>query len=575
MRVLLFSPFSYIYQHSYPEHLIGESLSSKGHDVVFMRCDGVLNKFCPSMEAAGLLPESSDEKKKKICAECQGNSVSFDKKSSYKTVYIGEFLTLDDFNLVDALIALESGKKTSAENFEFDGTPFGRICSYELILHFKKMSIECLDDKQKAYFYAQLRGSLLSYLAMKNHLKTEKYSHALIYSPQYAINHSASIVLEQLQVPVYFIESGTNNFYRLSTMRLWKWNEFRLVNPLLSRWSRIKNITLSESDAQKVVKHYQTLMLGNSIAVYSEAYKGSASIREIWSIPSEKKILLAAMSSYDEAYAAYVAGLFPSSKVESSVFKDQLEWIQETIKFVASRNDLFLIVRVHPRDFPNKRESGKSDQARLLVHSLNSGGINSVVNWPEEKISIYDLYLQSDVLLTGWSITALEASIVGVPVVTYDRNLPSYPEDMMYTGSTREEYFQNILSAVRKKDHSQKSYFSFKWMALNHSFGVAEICKKFHLIQQQKSKISRVLDVCLRKIFRVGKLTRFLNANDANEGQLDLVEKMLLLNSGTFIDLVSEGVSSEHPPSDYSIIEGAIAKIRGFLGDKKRSVNGA
>ena len=78
------------------------------------------------------------------------------------------------------------------------------------------------------------------------------------------------------------------------------------------------------------------------------------------------------MISTDESFAAYVINAFPKSKYISNVYKDQTEWVLSTIDYFKSKKDYGLIIRIHPREFKNKRES----QISLLLEINSNFGPN-------------------------------------------------------------------------------------------------------------------------------------------------------------------------------------------------------
>jgi hypothetical protein len=143
--------------------------------------------------------------------------------------------------------------------------------------------------------------------------------------------------------------------------------------------------------------------------------------------------------------------------------------------YVAGRDDLFLIVRVHPRDYPNKRDPLQSEQAALWEKMFESRPGNVAINWPQDKIALYPLFGQVDAVLTGWSATGTEALGFGIPVVTYDRLLPSYPSDVHFTGESEAEYYANIEKALATGHGEQHMRHGLRWLAASFSMGTVRV----------------------------------------------------------------------------------------------------
>ncbi len=148
------------------------------------------------------------------------------------------------------------------------------------------------------------------------------------------------------------------------------------------------------------------------------------------------------MSSYDERFSAEsTLGIKP---IKDLMFPSQIEWIMSLIEYVKNREELFLIIRVHPRDFPNQRDSVTSEHSKKLKEAFSQLPSNAIVNWPEEKISLYDLKDGTDVFLNAWSMAGVEMTILGKPVVIYSSELVAYPDDLNFIGKTIPDYFNKI-----------------------------------------------------------------------------------------------------------------------------------
>jgi hypothetical protein len=295
-----------------------------------------------------------------------------------------------------------------------------------------------------------------------------------IYSPQYGANGVSAEYAMQKGSTVYFIEGSSSNSERYSALRLWNWKEYKLVNPALKYWEHVRNYVSTE-DVNRVKGHISELYKANSFAVFSAPKQSNFCLKTHFNIPIASKVVMAALSSFDEAYSAYVIGGFPERKVKSTVFKDQFDWIEETIQYFKNKPDCFFIIRTHPRDYPNKRESALSEQAKVWQKILTNLPSNIIVNSPDQNISIYNMLDQIDVLLTGWSATAIEAMLQGVPVVTYDQHLPSYPESIHLTGITKDAYYINIEKSLSFKNEKINSLNAYRWLAVSFSIGTIRI----------------------------------------------------------------------------------------------------
>jgi hypothetical protein len=516
MKVIFFSLNAAIWEHALPESRLIRELNKNGHDVTFVTCDKALSTHCTSMEAYGLELSSPMKQKNKVCSSCNKNANLLTNQLRLKNITLKSHIDDLDENLIDDLIA-----GVTQENyltFSYLNVPIGRIATYEPFLKHKKMSTE-LSATQWSDYQIHLKNCLQSLISFKRIYDKEHPDKLFIYSPQYGCNGVAAEYAINNGSQVYFIEGSSNNAERYKALRIWNWDEYRLLNPALNYYKHIADY-VSQEDVLRVKPHLSELYKGNSFAVFSAAHTIGFDVREYFQIPSGNKVVLAALSSFDEAYSAYLIGGFHERKVKSPVFENQFEWIRNTIKYFETKPEYSLIIRIHPRDYPNKREKVTSEQARVWQEILVDLPENIIVNSPDQNISIYDLLKQIDVLLTGWSATAIEAMLHGVPAVTYDDYLPSYPKEIYFSGHTRDDYYSNIDKAIVAGVSNQNMVNAFRWLAVSFSIGTVRMNP---IISIGNSWSNRPLPRFIKRMLRysVGSFLQKIDVNRPFGNEID------------------------------------------------------
>lgn len=463
MNILFFTPHISLWAHTVPESYLAKALRSTGHSIQHLTC-GAVQTYCAVMTSFGLEPGSTSKKAAYICSLCKMGSQNLTSSYGFNIDKLSNYLsTLDIDNC--KRIAKKVIDNRSME-LSFLGVNVGKLSLYEFTLFHKKMSTNFTDAQWDDYGVF-LTNSIITLLGFSYFLEKNQIHTIVTYSPQYSNINSCMQYAMQKGIRVLFMEAGNNLNHRLGTMRVWDWGVHRLVNPALKYWVDSKKNPVSLKAAKEVSAHFAQLLKGEHFVVFSAAYSGHKTIREKWSIRADQKILLMTLSSYDEAYAAFLIDAFPEKKVFSKVFRTQVEWIESTIKWISKRLDLFLVIRVHPRDFPNKREQTRSEQSVILEKILKNLPPNVYVNWPSEGVALYEIFEDTDTILTGWSVTGVEGLALGIPVVTYDQTLPSYPSDIMLTGASELEYFANIDRALDQGWDFKNVINGFRWLAYN------------------------------------------------------------------------------------------------------------
>src|SRR5664279_3082148 len=121
MKILAFAPHSAIWLHAFPEALILESLQKSGHQICYVGCGKLFEKYCISMGAYGLKPDAPLRDKQKICKTCV----------NYKNIIKENFL-FNGFDLADIVESADREQvaailqKATPDNFleiELDGIP--------------------------------------------------------------------------------------------------------------------------------------------------------------------------------------------------------------------------------------------------------------------------------------------------------------------------------------------------------------------------------------------------------------------------------------------------------------------
>jgi hypothetical protein len=471
MKVLFYSLNAAIWLHALPENRLVRELCDAGHEVTYVTCGSCFPQHCTSMSASGIELDDAQEKKNAVCLACNRNASILAQSSAANHLELRDFVTDEDYAMAARLVEALSAPQYL--DFEFMGISVGRLASYELFLKYKKMSPN-LAPEQWEYCKLYIKNCLISLLGFSRLFRAKKPDVVLFYSPQYGVNGVCAQLAENEGSAAYFVEGSSSNSERYRALRVWRWSVHGLVNPALQYWPEAE--TIDADDIRRLRGHFRELVSGKSFAVYSSPVAGSGvSLRAKLDIPVGAKILLMTLSSFDEAYAAHMIGRFPDRKVISAVFKDQFEWVKSTIDYLAARDDLFVVVRVHPRDFPNKREVTQSEQASVWTNLFVGAPANVRINWPEEQLSLYDLLREVDVVLTGWSATGVEALALGIPVVTYDVHLPSYPREIHFSGKSQAEYYANIERALAAGRQFSHAAGAFRWLGLSFSRGTLRI----------------------------------------------------------------------------------------------------
>jgi len=476
MRALVFAPHAGIWVHAFPEALVADALRARGTELVYVTCNGGFSSLCVAMGAQGVTYASSSADKLAVCRACQQNR---DFLRSGFELYRGydfeSVLTQADEARIEELAS--SAKPATIATFEVNGMAVGRAALYEYLISKKRAGL-VLTDEEWPEFRARFVSALRSLLAAEKILDRERPDRVFAYNTLYSVNAMWRAAADKRGIPTYFLHAGVSLKNRLQQMIVGRDSTLRWYTHLMEQWPALRDTPCTEAELSTVTDHLEQLFRGTSVFAYSAAKSTrSEDIRGRFGVRPDQKLLVASMSSYDEYVAAAAIGEMPP--LGSALFPTQVEWIRALCKWMQTRPELFLIIRVHPREFPNKRDGAKSEHAQQLERELATLPPNVRVNWPADKLSIYDLADQADVFLNAWSSVGREMVLLGIPVVVYCPEMLLYPADLNHVGTTVDGYFRAIDTALAEGWSFERIRKAYRWCVLEFVRSVVDISDGF------------------------------------------------------------------------------------------------
>lgn len=494
-KLLVFAPHSAIWPHTYPEALVLDSLRQSGLEIHYVTCNRTFAKHCICMIAAQVPVTADAATRESICVKCVSNANLVKNHFSFKTTSLQNHLTDADRALAKNTAAQSTLKQLL--EYELETVPVGKLALYELLLQHKKSNFD-FNDEQNLQFRASIEHCILTLLAMKKLMQAISPEYFAVYNSLYSVNAVARVIAKKFGSEAYFLHAGPDLSRPYQTMMLGYETPFVRGDLILKLWPSIRNTPLTDSSFEKVASSFMETFKGKSIYVYSSGKSAqSENIYTRFGLDPNKKVCVAAMSSTDERFAAESSLVV--EKKDNLLFADQFEWIKALIEYFATRDDLSLIIRIHPREFPNKRDSVLSPNAVAIKALFEKLPPNVKVNWPSDQVSLYDLAEETDLFLSAWSSVGTEMPLLGIPVLTYATPYLYYPPELNDYASSVEEYFKKIPELAKQDIDFEKVRLLFRWLSIiisnsmiNLEDGVRPLSTSF--LSRAYRKIRRSMD---------------------------------------------------------------------------------
>jgi hypothetical protein len=463
VKVVAFAPHAGIWVHAFPEALVADAARSDGAELVYVTCGGALIDYCVPT-AAGV-----------ACVDCQRNRQLL--RSNFEFPGYDLDSVIDDRDRMRIAAIVDDTNHEGISSLVVDGIAVGRCALYEFVIERKKLQLE-LTAEEWVGFRPRLVATLRSLVAAGKILDTERPDRVLLYNSLYSANAVWRAQADARGIPVYFEHAGLSLVDRLQRLVVGRDSTLAWWTRIVEAWPTYRDVPCSAAELGEVTEHFLRLFRGTSVFAYSAPKSKTAEdARGRFGVRPEQRLLVASMSSYDEYVAAVAIGGAPPES--SLLFPTQIEWIRALVAWMRQHPERFLLIRVHPREFPNKREGLKSEHARALERELIDLPANVAVNWPTDKLSIYDVAEQADVFLNAWSSAGKEMALLGLPVVIYCPDVIQYPAELNYVGTAEQTYFAAIESALRDGWSFERVRLAYRWCVLEFVRGLVAIDDAF------------------------------------------------------------------------------------------------
>ena len=413
---------------------------------------------------------------KSVCVSCQNRSTLLRNHFSLvDQLSIEDFKNSGDEKIVDNFLA-----SISRDDFlekKYEGMPVCRIAMYEFALKYKLRSTN-FEHEYWAEYLHQLRNVLFTALGFKRALAEIKPDRVVVLNSLYSLNQIACNVAETTGIPSYSIGASQNFSHRQKSFSLFRSPQDWIALSRSNSWHEYSKNRKYPIDIKACDDHFKNIMSGKNPFTYSQGIsdKDKDDVRSFFGILESQKICVATLSSEDEYFAAELIGVVPDFSSGTAFVANQYEWLSLLIEFFSKNLDLALIIRVHPREFPNKRDSVTAESVEKLKQLFNNLPSNVRVNWPDDGISIYALADKTDLLLNWRSTVGVEFLALGIPVLVPScSNLLSYPIELNHLGESALEYEKLILQLLNENWSMTNVYNAYAWMTFLSNFAALHI----------------------------------------------------------------------------------------------------
>ena len=426
---IIFAPEAEIAEVHQLELAASVLLKDLNCSVRMVTCSRDLLPLCPAMISHDLSLKSPESERVRTCERCEITRNRGEIQSGISPLPLSNFIDPSDYELAKRL-RLDITRENYS-SFSFAGIAVGRYATYLPLLRYKVSSVAVEENVWNEYL-AELESIVWVIRAAERLFDAYQPSLALSSNHLYGTHRAFLQVARDRGVEAWGLSAGLLMPKRTDSLLLLP-DEVATQTLALSEsvaWSRTQEA--SELEIQLVSGHIHSLVRGSDPWVYSSMSRGLApsEIREILGLRPDSKVVTVLLSSPDETRATTQAGA--EFRVgDRAGFLTGPVFLGHVMRAAASLGDYDFVFRLHPRMFPNERESVLSPDLPELMRLLESLPSNGHLCLPDHGISLYDNIAISDAAVNFTSSSGLEFMLFGIPVFHLDgERLGAYPEDL-------------------------------------------------------------------------------------------------------------------------------------------------
>jgi hypothetical protein len=450
--------------------ILARTLREHGHAAIMLSCRGVL-PACTYRFASGIKPGESD-REAAACRTCRATALSVGARYGLVDESVESLVDEADRATIDGIIEQHEG---SLSDLTYDGIAFGAVAIGDALRISRRTDVAEFTAIEHRLARALLKASLLVYFAVRK-LETRYRLARIVFFGDYAYWIAAQAYAERHGIAVTHVDHGYNMDVdrRLIDLRPGSINAHTLEQ--VTYWPRYRALPISPPVVAAIGESSLFRLRGHGGAsTYSPNWiRRDTALQEELGLARDKKTVVAYSSSLDEFVAVdrIMRALGKPYGRAPRPFADQHRWLRGLIDWVGTRDDLQLIVRLHPRLAAGRRHDAPASEYHLFRREFAHSPANVVIVWPEDDVSSYNLAEIAD----AWSTIGLEVARFGVPTVAAFPDLGPYPVGGFISFSPDEAgYFAAVEEALSQPASLDRITEAFRWTHYVHHSATIDV----------------------------------------------------------------------------------------------------
>jgi Capsule polysaccharide biosynthesis protein len=405
-RVLIFSPYASWTFHATYEGTIARACQARDATIEYLLCDGLLPECDNHWDSKTNAPRPFD-----LCQRCQSAAKTDLDNLDFPYRWLGDFVSHVD--KAAAFAWAQSVPPAEMRRASFMEDAVGEWVLSSVNSYFRQYP----PDMNNWHVVNVYRGFLFSAAivatGIRNYLDANAVDAALLFNGRQSITRVALEIFRQRGIRVLTHERAE---YRRGHLNVKPNAHCMSPEPFKAFWKMWAQVPLSRESLDATLKWLIQRRYGANLAwiPFNTRSIRESSLRAGMNLSQGKRLWALFTSSTDE-----VAG----DPLMQGPYESQVAWIHDVVQWVGLRNDVELIIKVHPNVGGNSYIGKAVDELRIYQEMKAGLPANVRIVLPEDSVNAYSLAEEADVGLTFGSTIGLEMAMLGKPVLLASRAL--------------------------------------------------------------------------------------------------------------------------------------------------------
>ena len=408
-RILVFSPYALWGFHTVYERTIAKACQARGATVEYLLCDGLLPECDQHWDSKSGSPRPVD-----LCQRCQAAAKSSLDDLAFPYTWLGDFVSETERSA--ALVWAQGLTPAEFREASFNGIPLGDWVLASVISYFRQYPPDMNNWRVISVYRGFIFSAAIVATGITNYLKINSIDSALLFNGRQSVTRVAFEIFQQRGIRVLTHERAE---YQRGHLNVKPNAHCMSLEPFKAFWSMWAQVPLNREALDATLKWLIQRRYGANLAwiPFNTPFMHGSSLRTKMNLSQHKRLWALFTSSTDE-----IAG----DRLMQGPYESQAAWVRDVVQWVGLRDEVELIIKVHPNVAGNIYIGEAVDELRLYRQMKSASPPNVRIVLPEDALNAYTLAEEADVGLTFGSMMGLEMAMLGKPVLLASRALYEY-----------------------------------------------------------------------------------------------------------------------------------------------------